>query len=87
MARALQMAEMERPGLLVIQIGSRRTKGLRVFDPSPFPETTEYIDDHYVDEMIVSADDFLSDEGWNRIFREFSARITYSFNVKTEQGL
>jgi hypothetical protein len=79
--------EMERPGLMAIQIGCLEVKGLRIYEPSPFLEATRYLDDKYVDQMTVTADEFLSEDEWPQIHWEFCVRIAHSFNVKTERGL
>ena len=78
---------MERPGLMTVQIGCVGVKGLKLFQPAPFSEPTRYLDDDYTDEVTVTADEFLSDNGWQGMALEFGARIAYSFNVKTEQGI
>jgi hypothetical protein len=78
---------IERPGLVSVQIGAKGIHGLTLYESGQLSRPHPYGEDDYVDEMIIRADEFLSEDAWSSASAEFAARLAYSFDVRTEYGI
>jgi hypothetical protein len=78
-----QSADIERPGLLSVEIGVKHAKGCRIFDPNTFDAAKPYLDDEYRDEVILILEEFLALEVGSRPLYN---RLAFAFDVATLEG-
>jgi hypothetical protein len=81
--RFYEKPEVERPGLLSVELGMALTRNMRIHTQNDYDGPKPFLDDEYRHELIMDMDEFLSPQG--RV-NQFFDRISFAFDVSTPEG-